>query len=193
MAVFPAPRPNPLRPYLVRLAITVAISVLFVAAFNEIVYLFQKESYDRAPTTIELVIPSGTAQRVEAGESVPSIPDEMVFVVGDTLQVRNEDSVPHQLGPIWVPANSTGKLLMEQVEQISLSCSFRATRYLGVDVRQPTTIATRLTAMALAAPTMAALLFIYGLLIFPIRNKTNNPGSNGASSEKINLSSEHKS
>ncbi len=157
-----------LRPYLIRLLIVVAISVILTAAFNEGSYWLQKDQYDRAPKTIQLVIPAGTAERVAAGEDVPAIPEEMVFVLGDTLQVKNEDNVTHQLGPIWVPPGTTGSLLMEQAENLAFSCSFATSRYLGLDVRQPTTLGTRFTALAIAAPTTAVLFFLYSLLIFPV-------------------------
>ena len=161
-----------LRPYLIRLLIVVAISVVLTAAFNEGSYWLQKDKYDRAPKTIQLVIPAGTADRVAAGEDVPAIPKEMVFVLGDTLQVKNEDSVTHQLGPIFVPPGTTGSLIMEQAENLAYSCSFASSRYLGLDIRQPTTLGTRVTALAIAAPTTAVLLYLYSLLVFPIKTTT---------------------
>ena len=158
------------RPYINRLVIVFLISVALATLFNEGAYYLQKEKYDRAPQTIELKIPAGTAARVEAGEDVPAIPQEMVFVLGDTLQVTNQDSVSHQLGPVWVPAGGTASLVMKQADKFAYSCSFATSRYLGLDVRQPTTLGTRLTALGLAAPTMTALFFIYSVLIFPIKS-----------------------
>ncbi len=160
---------NTVRPYINRLIIVFLISVVLVTIFNEGAYMLQKEKYDRAPQTINLTIPAGTAARVEAGEDVPTIPQEMVFVLGDTLQVTNNDEVSHQLGPVWVPAGGTASLVMKQAEKFAYSCSFATSRYLGLDVRQPTTLSTRLTALGLAAPTMTALFFIYSVLIFPVK------------------------
>jgi hypothetical protein len=165
---------NPkVRPYLIRLGIVFLISLAFVVAFNEITFLMQKDKDDRAPQTFTIVIPAGTAERIEAGEDIPSIPSEMVFVLGDTLEVINEDSVSHQLGPIWVPAGTSSKLVMEVAENLAYSCSFQTSRYLGLDVRQPTTFGTRLIAVGLAAPTMTALLFIYSILVFPLDQNKN--------------------
>lgn len=157
------------RPYINRLIIVFIISVVLVTIFNEGAYMLQKEKYDRAPQTVNLTIPAGTAARVEAGEDVPSIPQEMVFVLGDTLQVTNNDEVSHQLGPVWVPAGGVASLVMKQADKFAYSCSFATSRYLGLDVRQPTTLGTRLTALGLAAPTMTALFFIYSVLIFPVK------------------------
>lgn len=160
------------KPFLIRLLIVLAISVIFVGLFNEASYLLQKDKYDRAPEKITLTIPAGTAEKVDAGEDVLSIPDQMVFVVGDTLIVQNNDRVSHQLGPIWVPPNSTGSLIMEQVDKLAYSCSFQTSRYLGLDVRAPTTLTTRLTGLLLATPTLTTLLFIYSLVVFPLNKKT---------------------
>lgn len=161
------------KPYIIRLLIVLAISIVFVVIFNEVSYLLQKDKYDRAPETVTLTIPDGTYEKVEAGEEVLSIPDQMVFVVGDTLIVKNNDRVSHQLGPIWVPPNSTGSLNMEQVDKLAYSCSFQTSRYLGLDVRAPTNLTTRLTGLIIATPTMTVLLFIYSLLVFPLDKKNN--------------------
>lgn len=158
------------RPYIVRLMITSVIALVFVAVINEVFYLLQREPHNRAPQTIQIVVPAGTAERLAAGESPLTLPNEMIFVVGDTLEVVNEDSVSHELGPIWVPAGSTGKLVLEEANKYAYSCSFAPGNYLGLDVRLPTTLGTRLTALALAGPTMAVFLFIYGLLAFPIKD-----------------------
>jgi hypothetical protein len=159
------------RPYLKRLLIVFTICLVFVLAFNEVAYMLQKDQYDRAPQTIQLVIPAGTAEKVSAGGAVPSIPDKMVFMLGDTLQVKNEDVVAHQLGPVWVPPGGTSSLKMERADKYSYHCSFASTQYLGLDVRQPTTIGVRLTALAFATPTMTALIFLYSLLVFPVEKQ----------------------
>jgi hypothetical protein len=159
-----------LRPYLIRLAVIFSISLIIVIAFNEISYALQKDRHDRAPKTIQLVIPAGTATSVEAGKDPVELPEEMVFVVGDILEVKNQDSVSHQLGPIWVPPDTTGSLTMENIGKLAYSCSFSTTQYLGMDIREPTTITTRLLALSFAAPTMTALLFIYSLAALPIKS-----------------------
>jgi hypothetical protein len=158
-----------LRPYLVRLAIVLGISLVFALIFNEVSYLLLKDDGDRAPETIQLVIPEGTAQDIESGEQTLEIPVEMTFVIGDVLEVVNQDEVPHQLGPVWVPPGAMGSLVMEQAGKFAYSCSFQSTQYLGLDVRPPTTISTRVTALALTVPTLASLIYIYSLLIVPVK------------------------
>jgi hypothetical protein len=161
-----------LRPYLIRLGFITLISLIFAFAFNEVTYRIQKEPTDRAPETIQLVIPAGTAEKIAAGESVPSIPEEMVFVIGDTLEVVNQDSVSHQLGPIWVPAGSTGSLVMNAVEHVRYSCSFQTQQYLGLETKAPTTFLTRMAALFLTVPTLAVVLFLFSVAQYPIKQPT---------------------
>lgn len=171
------------RPYLIRFLVVAAASLVFVVAFNEISYLTQREAYDRAPETVELVIPAGTAERVERGEAVPAIPQEMVFVLGDVLEVNNQDDVPHQLGPIWVPPGATGKLVMERSEKLAYQCSFATSRYLGLDIRQPITLGTRLTALGISFPTTAILIFLYSVLMFPVKTPEGSPAPKPAAGD----------
>jgi len=178
-----------LRPYWIRLGIVFAISLLGVLAFNEVSYLLQKDEYDRAPETVKLVIPEGTAEQVAAGVDVTSIPSELVFVLGDILEVENQDTVSHQLGPLWVPAGSTASLVLEQANNYAYSCSFQTTQYLGLDVRQPTTMSTRLVGIGLAAPTMTVLVFLYSLLIFPV-DKSNRKESDPNSAHSMEITNQ---
>lgn len=157
------------RPYLIRLFVVFLISLAIVIVISEGAHFLQNDQNDRAPKTVQLVIPSGTADRIAAGESAPGIPKDMVFVLGDVLEVKNEDKVPHQLGPVWVPPGATGSLVLENANKYSFTCSFVPSHYLGLDVRQGTTLAVRLTAIMFATPTTTAFFFIYSLLVFPVK------------------------
>ena len=124
---------------LIRLVITLFISLVLVWVGSEVAFYFLKENTDRVPEQIELVIPVGTADKVAAGEPIPSIPDEMTFVLGDTLIVKNEDTVDHQLGPLWIPPRSKASMVLDAAERYAYSCSFQTSRYLGLNVKQATT------------------------------------------------------
>ncbi len=158
-----------------RLLMVLLISVGLAAAINEGAYLFQKEKYDRPAQTIRLIIPPGTAQRVAAGEQPPELPQKMVFVAGDVLEVVNQDNVEHQLGTIWVPAGASGRLTLDGPNRYSYSCSFSTSRFLGLEVRNPTTWGTRLSALAITVPPLATFLFIYSLAAFPLKPKSRAP------------------
>jgi hypothetical protein len=153
-----------------RLLFLLGISFVLVAAVSEIAFYLLRETYDRAPQVVELVIPVGTSARVEAGEPAPSIPDEMVFVLGDTLVVKNEDTVDHQLGPVWVPSGTQASLSLEEPGKFAYSCSFQPTRYLGLDVREPTTWTTRALGTGLATLVLGSFLFFYSLILRPVQD-----------------------
>jgi hypothetical protein len=152
-----------------RLLIVLAISVGLAVSINEIFYRLQNVQYDRSPMTVELVIPEGTADLIASGEPVPEIPDEMVFVAGDVLLVKNEDSVDHQLGPIWIPAMSSASLNLEEPVQYSARCSFQPSRYMGLDVREGTTFWTRVQGVILVAPPVGIFIFLYSLVVYPLQ------------------------
>jgi hypothetical protein len=160
------------RPYFVRLVVVFLISLVAMVIVIEGAYLIQREDTDRAPKTVQIIVPAGTAQRVAAGESVDLLPDNSTFVLGDVLEVINQDSVDHQLGPIWVPPGSMGRIVLEEVNKFSYSCSFAPSRYLGLDVKRPTTLVTRMTGLSISVPTTAAFLFIYSLALFPLQPKS---------------------
>ncbi|MCS6906901.1 MAG: hypothetical protein RML93_03345 [Anaerolineales bacterium] len=174
--------PLSFRPYLKRFAIVFLIAVVFVALFNEAMYLLQRDERDRPPKTIELVIPRGTAERIAQGKEV-AIPEGMTFVVGDVLLVRNEDVVDHQLGPLWIPAGRSASLRFDTADKLAYQCSFVVGNYFGVDILKPTTWTSRLSALAMAAPTLAALLFVYSLVVLPLKpveaRRTAHPNGRG--------------
>lgn len=167
-----------------RLAFLFVISLAAVWLISEGAFLLFKENTDRAPETIELVIPQGTAERVAAGQASPAIPEEMTFVLGDTLMVKNNDSTDHQLGPLWVPSGSSASIKLEQADKFAYSCSFQPSSYLGLNVVKPTTWVTRLTALGLATPPTTVFLFVYSILIWPLKPKDESDGAEPMTGEE---------
>lgn len=159
------------RPYLNRLGLILVVSILVSAVVNELAFRFQPGNVDRSARVIELVIPAGTAAQVAAGQPVPAIPEEMVFVLGDVLVVRNDDVETHVLGPLLVPPGTSASMSMDRAENIAMDCSFQSSSYLGVEVKAPTTLKTRLLALSFAAPPTTVVLFLYSLATHPIKAK----------------------
>ncbi|HBX76788.1 MAG TPA: hypothetical protein DEG43_04020 [Acidimicrobiaceae bacterium] len=56
---------------------------------------------------MEIVIPDGTQQRIDAGQTVELMPALLEFRVGDTLVIRNEDTASQYVGPYFVKPQST--------------------------------------------------------------------------------------
>ncbi len=80
-------------PIVKRSLIFLVLGLMFGALLAEIPFLFfpQMNIVTRPSQEILLVIPPGTAKRVALGQQPPSIPQNMSFVVGDTLVVKNEN------------------------------------------------------------------------------------------------------
>jgi hypothetical protein len=147
-----------------RILISLLIGIAIGAAISELTFLFLRESA-RAPKEILLTIPTGTSEQVARGEQPPSLPENMVFVVGDRLVVRNEDVVDHQMGPLWIPAGASAQLALTTEENLAFECSFQTSKYIGLDVREPVTIWTRVYGIMFAGLPLGVLLAIYSFII----------------------------
>ena len=155
-----------------RIFISAILGIALALIGSELAFLVVKSTADRDPQRIELIIPAGTAERIAAGQPVPSLPKDMAFVVGDSLVVRNQDSVSHQLGPTFVPPGASATLNMNEANDYSYACSFQPSKNLGITVRDRVSFVTRFQAVFLAGPPMAALIALYSLVIFPLKRKT---------------------
>ena len=147
-----------------RILVSILLGLLVAAVTIEISYQVLKRE-NREPQQIQLVIPTGTAQNVANGQVPPSIPEDMTFVVGDTLVVVNQDEVDHQLGPLWIPAGTSASLNLDTEENYILECSFQPAKVFGMDVLQPVTLGTRLTGILFAGFPLGALFAVYSILL----------------------------
>ena len=154
-----------------RILLSIGLGLLIGVLTSEVPFLFLRDTA-RMPRQIVLTIPSGTADQVARGERPPSIPQDMTFVVGDQLVVKNDDSVDHKLGPLWIPANSSAQLSMDQEESLAYECSFQPGNYFGLDVREPLTPATRIYGIVYVAFPMAILIALYSFIL-PSKKKEN--------------------
>jgi hypothetical protein len=156
-----------------RILLSLVAGVVLGVIITEVPYIFLHETA-RAPQEITLVIPKGTAAQVARGEQPPTIPDNMSFVVGDKLIIKNEDATDHRLGPLWIPANTSAQLTLDKEESFAYECSFQPTKYLGLDVNEPLTTATRIYGMLYVGTPLAILIALYSLVL-PYKKKENAP------------------
>jgi hypothetical protein len=154
-----------------KILISIGLGLLLGAAISEVPFLFLRETA-RAPRDITLTIPAGTAAEVARGEKPPSIPENMTFVVGDKLVVKNEDLVDHKLGPLWIPANSSAQLSLDQEESLAFECSFQPGNYFGLDVHEPLTLGTRIYGIFYVGIPLAILIVLYSF-VMPSKKKEN--------------------
>jgi len=161
-------------PFIVkRILFSLLIGLLIGVVVSEIPFLFLRETA-RPPQEIILTIPAGAADQVARGQQPPSIPESMIFVVGDILVVQNQDVVDHKLGPLWIPANSSARLSLDREESLAFECSFKSDNYLGLDVHQPLTLSTRIYGILYVALPMAILIALYSF-VMPSKKKENAP------------------
>lgn len=57
--------------------------------------------------TFSYVIPEGSGERIARGEPLAILPRDMRTKVGETIQIVNDDTVPHILGPWFVGPGET--------------------------------------------------------------------------------------
>ena len=154
-----------------KILISIGLGLLLGALISEVPFLFLRETA-RMPREIVLTIPAGTAAEVARGEKPPSIPENMTFVVGDKFVVRNEDTVDHKLGPLWIPANSSAQLSLDQEENLAYECSFQPGNYFGLDVREPLTLGTRIYGIFYVGIPLGILIALYSF-VMPSKKKEN--------------------
>ncbi len=159
------------REALSRVLVFVVLSVILAVAISEIGFRLQKDT-SRDPTTVVLIIPPDTAARVAQGQSV--IPPDQVFVQGDTLEVKNEDSVTHTLGPLVIPAGTTASMKLDQVGSVSYTCSFQPSKYYGITVQQGLSLGLRIEGALMIGVPLGILLGLYSFLIKPLKPKLPN-------------------
>ena len=156
-----------------RIIVSMLIGLAIGALISEVSFIFLQETA-RPPQEIVLTIPTGTADQVARGEQPPSIPKDMIFVVGDRLVMKNEDSVDHKLGELWIPANSTAQLSLTEEQNMAFECSFQAGNYFGLDVRQSLTWGTRAYGVLYAGLPLGILIALYSFVV-PAKKKENVP------------------
>jgi hypothetical protein len=156
-----------------RILYSLVAGLLLGTLISEVPFLFQRETA-RAPREITLVIPRGTAEQVARGEQPPTLPESMSFVVGDTLIVKNEDVANHKLGPLWIPANASAALSLDQLESFAYECSFQPGKYLGLEVNEPLTAATRIYGVLYVGAPLGILIALY-TLVLPYKKQENAP------------------
>ncbi len=159
------------RQIILRVLLFLVIGLVAGIFISEASFVFLKSEAGRAPTRIELVIPAGTAAKIARGEAEEAIPLNMVFVNGDVLVVKNEDSETHSLGPLLIPPGTSASLNLDQAENLALSCSFQPGQYIGLDVREAVTFDTRLYGIFFAGVPLGVLLGLYSFVVWPIKNK----------------------
>ena len=62
---------------------------------------------DGVSADYDYVIPSGTGDRIDAGERIDILPAELQVTVGETIRITNDDTRGHVVGVFYVGAGET--------------------------------------------------------------------------------------
>jgi len=115
----------------------------------------------RQPQRVDFIIPQGTAELVKQGQAVPSIPAKWIFVQGDVLAIRNDDVVNHELGPFWIPSQTTLNVPLDKAESYSYLCTAHPSGAIGLEVRpRDSLLMTLIPTLAMGLPMGIALVII---------------------------------
>jgi hypothetical protein len=164
------------RSALKRLGITFLISMGFAFGVAEISYQMVKTQSDHTPRQIEILIPPGTANNIALGKPGPALPD-LRFTEGDQIIVRNMDSVSHELGPLWIPSQSSSVLTLDRPSSYSLSCSFEPSKSIDLQVVPRAQTSDRvLGILSVGLPTWI-MTWLYSLIAPPTPGKSAQPGT----------------
>jgi hypothetical protein len=86
--------------------------------------------------------------------------------------VKNEDSVTQTLGPLVIPPGASASIQLAQIGNMSYTCSFQPTKYLGIQVVQALTFWMRLEGALLAGIPLGILIGVYSLVVKPFKPKS---------------------
>ncbi|MAT07001.1 MAG: hypothetical protein CL424_18360 [Acidimicrobiaceae bacterium] len=71
----------------------------------------------------DFLIPAGTADRIDAGEEVEIVPQELVMETGESIRIVNDDDVGHVVGVFYVGAGETLTQRFDTPGELSGECS----------------------------------------------------------------------
>jgi hypothetical protein len=154
-----------------RIFLSLIAGILIGIAISELTFYFLNTGETRPPQVVELNIPAGTADKVALGESNISLPASMFFVVGDTLKINNLDSSVHQLGPLFIPAGSSATMRLDDEKDYAYTCSFLPGKYIGLNVRPPLTIGTRILGILETGLPLGILIALYSIFAIPLKKQ----------------------
>jgi len=154
-----------------RLLFSLIIAFIFGFLISEVSFQILTKNTEREVEIYEINIPKGTSERVEKGFPIPTIPESMIFFEGDKIIVQNDDTVSHQLGPIWVPAGLSGTLTLEKPQTYSLACTFQPSKLMGLEVRPRLTNSIRFQGVLAIGLPSGILVWLFSIVIFPLDSK----------------------
>lgn len=113
-----------------------SLMLLAVAGLFVVVTSVGLSQFVQRPEGVErvVVIPSGTAERLAAGEDVALLPDDLHFRLRDRLVVVNEDVASHQVGPFTVASGQRLERRFSEAATVEGFCSLHASGRITIEI-----------------------------------------------------------
>lgn len=118
-----------------RWAFWLLAGLAFAAGISAASWFALRDAPGRGPGPVELTIPPGTYERIRSGAALSPIPSTLELVQGDTLIVRNADSVQHRIGLFTVPPGGVTSIPLTRASSQSFVCSFHPAGVIGLNVK----------------------------------------------------------
>lgn len=84
---------------------------------------FRSEAFSGDDVQYAYVIPAGAGLAFDAGEPLDILPDRLDVSVGEVIQIRNDDSRGHLIGPFFVGAGETLRQRFSSVGEFTGVCT----------------------------------------------------------------------
>jgi hypothetical protein len=122
--------------------VLIALGVLFIAgimAVNVFNLFGVRGSDDAAARELVYVVPEGTSAKLNAGQVVAVLPNQVELVIGaqDTLVIRNADSAPIEVGGVKIQPGQQYKQQFTRPGTFDLVCSVHDSDRIRVVVLPP--------------------------------------------------------
>ncbi len=102
-------------------------------------------------------VPAGTAARIARGEDPQFFPTTLVVGLGDTLEVENQDTVPHTVGPLAARPNETYDFRFTKTGEFPGPCTVHPSQQTKIIVA-PSYVSLSLDAAVGGSTTLGALM-----------------------------------
>lgn len=107
----------------------ILLAVAFVGAAVVLSQVFEREGQ-----THTITIPLGTSERLDAGEDVELIPENLRFTLQDRLVITNNDVAFHQVGPFTVGPGETVDQTFGEVATFEGLCSLHPSGSVSIEI-----------------------------------------------------------
>lgn len=110
----------------------VLLALVLMASIAGLLLALQSQ---RSGELVRVEVAAGTADRLDAGETVELLPATLEVAVGDQLEIVNDDDVVHQVGPYTVAPAQTLRQRFTSPGTLEGACTLHPSGEIRIVVR----------------------------------------------------------